>query len=124
MNSRGFTLLEALVAMAILGIALAGLVPSFQSFMDANSLSEQRSNAVAAAQEVMEGLRQLDPSGLPSTGTSSVQAVTIGNHEYEVVANYCVETSYCSSAARHIVLEVSFAGKTVYTVESVFTRLQ
>jgi len=124
MNCRGFTLLEALVAMAILGIALAGLLPSFQSFMDANSLSEQRSNAVAAAQEVMEGLRQLDPSGLPSTGTSSVQAVTIGNHEYEVVANYCVETSYCSSAARHIVLEVSFAGKTVYTVESVFTRLQ
>ena len=124
MNSRGFTLLEALVAMAILGIALAGLVPSFQSFMDANSLSEQRSNAVAAAQEVMEGLRQLDPSGLPSTGNSSVQAVTVGNHEYEVVATYCVETSYCSSAARHIVLEVSFAGKTVYTVESVFTRLQ
>jgi prepilin-type N-terminal cleavage/methylation domain-containing protein len=123
MNSRGFTLLEALIAMAILGIVLAGLVPSFQSFMNANSLSEERSNAVAAAQQIMEGLRQVDPSTLPSSGTSAVQAVTIGSHEYEVVANYCVESSYCSSAARQIVLEVNFAGKTVYTVESVYARL-
>lgn len=124
MSERGFTLLEALIALAILGIALAGLVPTFQAFLDANSVSEQRSNAVAAAQQVMETLRRVDPSTLPSSGTSDVQAVTVGQHEYEVVTKFCVESSYCSSAARDIVLEVSFAGKTIYTVESVFTRLQ
>lgn len=124
MSERGFTLLEALIAMAILGIVLAGLVPAFQAFMDANSVSEERSNAVAAAQQVMEILRQEDPSGLPSSGTSSVQTVSVGNHDYEVVATYCSKPSYCSSAARHIIVEVSFAGSAVYQVESVFTRLQ
>lgn len=123
MRSAGFTLLECLVAMALLGIALAGLLPSFQSFMDANSFSEERSNAVAAAQSVMEALRQVDPSTLPNSGTSAVLAVAVGNHEYEVVTTYCGDVSFCSSAARHILLEVSFAGKTIYTVESVFTRL-
>ena len=124
MSERGFTLLEALIAMAILGIALAGLIPTFQSFMDANSFSEERSNAVAAGQEVMEILRQADPSSLPSSGTSAAQAVTVGNHEYEVVATYCRETSYCTSATRHVVVEVSFAGDTIYTLESVFSRIQ
>ncbi len=123
MSSRGFTLLESLIAMALLGIALAGLLPSFQAFMDANSFSEERSNAVAAAQSVMEALRQVDPSTLPASGTSAVLAVTVGDHEYEVVTTYCAEASFCSSAARHILLEVSFAGKTIYTVESVFARL-
>jgi prepilin-type N-terminal cleavage/methylation domain-containing protein len=123
-SERGFTLLEALIAMAILGIALAGMIPTFQSFMDANSFSEERSNAVAAGQVVMETLRQAEPSSLPSSGTSSAQAVTVGNHEYEVVATYCQVPSYCTSAARHIVVEVSFAGDTVYTLESVFSRIQ
>lgn len=124
MNDRGFTLLEALVAMAILGAALAGMIPAFQTFLDANSLSEQRSNAVAAAQQVMETLRQVDPATLPASGTSDVATVTVGLHEYEVVATYCAEPSHCSSAARHVILEVSLAGQTVYTVESVFARLR
>jgi general secretion pathway protein I len=122
-SERGFTLLEALIAMAILGIALAGLVPSFQAFMDANSLSEERSNAVAAAQEVMEGLRRADPASLPTSGTSAAQVVTVGAHEYEIFASYCIESSWCSTAARHVIVEVHFGGQRVYTVESVFTRL-
>jgi general secretion pathway protein I len=123
-DARGFTLLEALVALAILGIALAGLLPAFQTFLDANSVSEERSNAVAAAQQVMELLRQQDPSSLPSSGTSTVETIQVGDHEYEVVATYCAEADYCSTAARHIVLEVSFAGNAVYQVETVFTQLR
>lgn len=123
-DARGFTLLEALVALAIMGIALAGLVPAFQAFLDANSASEERSNAVAAAQQVMEMLRQQDPASLPSSGTSAVETIQVGDHEYEVVATYCAQTTYCSSAARHILLEVSFAGNAVYEVETVFTQLR
>jgi type II secretion system protein I len=124
LSQRGFTLLEALVALAILGIVLAGLLPAFQAFMDANSVSEERSNAVAAAQRVMETLRQEDPASLPSSGTSTVQAIVVGDHEYEVVATYCSNPTYCSTAARHILLEVSFAGNAVYEIETVFTRLR
>jgi prepilin-type N-terminal cleavage/methylation domain-containing protein len=123
MNSKGFTLLEALVSLGILGVTLAAILPAFQALMDANSLSEERSNALAAAQEVMEGLRHEDPASLPSSGSSAVQAVTVGAHEYEVVTHYCRDTTYCGADSRHIVVEVSFAGKDVYEIETVFTRL-
>lgn len=123
MNEKGFTLLEALVSLGILGITLVAMLPAFQSFMDANSLSEERSNALAAAQEVIESLRHKDPASLPSSGSSPVQAVTVGQHEYEILTHYCQESTYCDADSRHIVVEVSFAGKNIYAVETVFTRL-
>jgi prepilin-type N-terminal cleavage/methylation domain-containing protein len=123
MNEKGFTLLEALVSLGILGITLVAMLPAFQSFMDANSVSEERSNAVAAAQVVIESLRHKDPASLPASGSSPVQAVTVGQHEYEILTHYCQNPSYCDADSRHIVVEVSFAGKDVYTVETVFTRL-
>ena len=123
MNSKGFTLLESVISLAILSITLVGMLPAFQTFMDANTLSEERSNALAAAQEVMETLRHKDPSSLPSSGSSAIEAVQVGSHEYEVVTHFCQNSSYCGSDIRHITVEVSFAGKSVYTIETVFTRL-
>jgi type II secretion system protein I len=123
MKDKGFTLLEALIALGILSVALVALIPAFQAFLDANSVSEERSNALAAAQQVIEGLRHEDPASLPSSGSSAIQAVTVGHHEYEVVAHYCQDSAYCGSDSRHIVVEVDFAGKNVYTIETVFTRL-
>ena len=123
MSQRGFTLLESTIALAILSIALVAMIPGFQTFMDANSLSEERSNALAAAQRTLEVLRYKDPSTLPTSGNDGIQAVTVGNHQYEVVTHYCQNASYCGSASRHIVVEVAYGGKNVYTVETVFTQL-
>jgi len=123
MKDSGFTLIEALVALAILGIAMVSVLPAFQTYVDANKLSEEHSNALAAGQTVMEALRQVRPSTLPSSGSSATQTVHAGDHDYEVVAHYCRETAYCSSTSRHIVLEVSFAGETIYELETVYTRL-
>jgi prepilin-type N-terminal cleavage/methylation domain-containing protein len=123
MNDKGFTLIESLVALAILGITLAALVPAFQSFLDANSVSEQRSNALAAGQQAMEALRHVDPASLPTSGSSSPQIVTVGEHEFEVVTTYCLDSSYCGTGTRHITMDVAFAGKDIYTLETVFTRL-
>ena len=123
MNSKGFTLLESVISLGILSITLVGMLPAFQTFMDANSLSEERSNALAAGQEVIEALRHKDPSSLASSGSSPIEAVQVGSHEYEVVTHYCLNSSYCGSDIRHITVEVSFAGKIVYTIETVFTRL-
>jgi prepilin-type N-terminal cleavage/methylation domain-containing protein len=123
MNARGFTLLESVIALGILSVTLMAMLPAMQTFMDANTLSEERSDALAAAQEVMEALRHRDPASLPSSGSAAVQAVQVGAHEYEVVTHYCQNGSYCGTDTRHITVEVSFAGKSVYTIETVFTRL-
>jgi general secretion pathway protein I len=122
-NDSGFTLIEALVALAILGIAMVGVLPAFQTYKDANTLSEEHSNALAAGQTVMEALRQVQPASLPTSGSSTTQTVSAGEHDYEVVAHYCRESLYCTATSRHIVVEVSFAGETIYELETVYTRL-
>jgi len=124
MNQRGFTLVESLIALALLSVTLVALIPTFQNFMDANTVSEERSNALAAAQEKIETLRHIDPASLPSSGSSGVEAIQVGEHEFEVETHYCRQSAYCGSASRHILVEVSFAGKQVYAIETVFTRLQ
>ena len=75
MNQKGFTLTESLLALAILGIAMVGILPTFLTYMDSNTLSEERTQAVGAAQRVMETLRHLEPKNLPSTGSDPVEIV-------------------------------------------------
>jgi len=124
MAARGFSLVEALVGMAILGVALVGVLPSFVTALDANTISEERSDAVAAAQQVMEELRQTDPADLPDSGVSDVRLITVGSREYEALTRYCTEPDYCSAGSRHLVVEISFGGRTVYSVATVYTKLQ
>jgi prepilin-type N-terminal cleavage/methylation domain-containing protein len=124
MNEKGFSLVESLCAMGILSIALLGVVPTFHVLMQVDTLSEERSNAVAAAQQVMEGLRQQLPSSLPTSGASAIQNVSVGKRVYAVRALYCTKASYCTADTRHLVLEVSYGGRNVYIVETVYTRLQ
>ena len=123
MNEHGFTLLESLVAVAILGIVLAAIAPTFFTFMDVNTLTEERSGALAAAQETMEQLRQLDPTTLPDTGSSPLQVVTVGQRDFEVLTHFCTANQFCGDDSRHLLIEVSYGGRTVYSVESVFTAL-
>lgn len=123
-EARGFTIVECLIAMSILGIVMAGLLPGFIDFMDANSISESRSDAVAAAQFTLESLRREDPSGWPTSGSSAPDVIAINNREFEVVRSFCRSNEYCGAASRHVVIEVSFGGEVLYSVETVYTRLQ
>ena len=123
MSEKGFTLFEALVAIAILGILLAGIAPTFFTYLDANDLSEERTGALAAAQEAMEQLRQLDPAGMPQSGTSPMQVVSVGDRDYEVQTLFCTSSQFCNDDSRHLLIEVSYGGRTIYSVESVFTAL-
>jgi len=124
MDSRGFTLIESLLAIAILGIALAGIMPAFLTFLDANTLSEERSDAVAAAQFVMERMRQQNPGTMPTTGASALELIAVGEREFEVQGFYCTDNAYCNTDSRHVVLEVNYGGQSVYSLETVFTKLR
>lgn len=124
MNARGFTLTEGLVALAIMGVVFAGVVPLFFNYMDVTTRNEARSGAIAAAQQQIEAVRQDDPSLLPATGASSPVVVDVNDREYEVVTRYCLIASFCSTNSRHVTIEVSYAGRVVYATESVFTKLR
>jgi type II secretory pathway pseudopilin PulG len=117
-------MIEALVSLAILGIALAGIVPGFFLYTRTNALSEVRSGSVAAAQRVFEALRAEDPSDLPTSGSSAAQIIPVGKYEFQVVTRYCVITPYCGPGNRHVVIDVSYGGRQVFSVESVLTQLR
>lgn len=123
-NSKGFTVVEALLAVALLGIVLTGVLPGFLTFLDSNTFSESASDAVAAGQVMLERLRLQDPSALPTSGKTSPEVVLVGNREYEVTNTYCLVSSYCGTDSRHVRVEVNYGGDTLFVVESVFTRLQ
>ena len=124
MNEKGFTVIETLLAILLLGVVLTGIVPGFLTFLDTNTSSEESSDAVAAAQFVLERLRLEDPSTLPSSGSSKPEIVDVGGHEYEVVNHYCTVKEFCGTDSRHIRVEVFYGGESLFEIESVYTRLQ
>lgn len=123
-RDSGFTLTEALLAVSIMGIVLAAILPTFLTYSDANTLSEERSGAVAAAQQTMESWRQVDPTTMPSSGTAPVEVVSIGGRDYEVLVRFCSDPGLCDVDTRHILLEVRYGGRLTYTLETVYTRLR
>jgi prepilin-type N-terminal cleavage/methylation domain-containing protein len=124
-SSRGATLVESLVALAILGIATAGILPAFTQQLHANHRSEIRSAAIIAAQQSMEALRMLDPeTEIASGGSSAPRLVTVGGLEFEVVTHYCERDEFCDTNSRHIRIEVWFQDQVAYDVETVYTQLK
>lgn len=124
MSERGFSLLEGMVALAILGVVLAGIVPAFFNFMDANTRNERRTGAIAAAQERMETVRGEDPQSMPSSGSAGPIFIDVDGLEFEVLTTYCAVPAYCNTDTRHVTIEVSFGGQKLYQTETVYTRLR
>ncbi len=110
--------------MAVLGIALAAIVPSFFTYLDVNTANEARSGALSVAQEALEATRQLDPTTLPSSGETTATALSFDGREYEIRTIYCPTNEFCNADSRHIVIEVSYGGQALYLTESVFTKLR
>ena len=124
MNERGFSFIELLLAVALVGTVILGVVPAFLACKDANTRNEIRSTAAAVAQRAMEAQRRLDPSTLPTSGSTPIRVVREGERDYEFVVHYCVEPAWCDLDTRHLMVEVSFGPRTVLVVESVFTKLR
>lgn len=123
-RQEGFTLFEVLVSVALLAILMAVMAPAFLSQVRFNTLSEQRTEAMAAAQQVLDGLRRQDPSAMRTSGSDPATNIIIGSRTYRVVASYCETSSYCTSNnSRHIRIRVTRNGKELYDVQTVYTKL-
>jgi prepilin-type N-terminal cleavage/methylation domain-containing protein len=74
-RTSGFSLVEVLVATAILSVALAALAPLFAMATDANARAKATTFASVLASEKLEQLRGLtwgfDPLGLPLSDTTT-----------------------------------------------------
>jgi type II secretory pathway pseudopilin PulG len=117
------TLVEALIALAIAGVAIVAILPAFMKQVQANTLSEERTGAITAVEQRLEALRLADPASLPTSGATAPQNVTVGTRRYQVVTRYCVRPQYCDAGSRHVVVEAYWQGRKVYDAETVFTQL-
>ena len=124
LNERGFTLVESLVALAVLSMVVVGVLGAFSVHSLANTASERRMEATNAAEQVIEFLRLDDPELMPSTGTVGPQLVTLNRRGYEVYTQFCTRAEYCTDTSRHLLIEVFLDGRRVYDVETIFTQMR
>lgn len=119
-----FSLIEALVALAILAILLAFVIPSFVGFLQSNTDNEIRNQAAIVAQQQMDFWRQqakgATGASIPISGTSPTQTVTQGGRSYSVVTVFCPDASQCSSDKRQLRVEVRLGTRQVYSLEAVY----
>ena len=123
MKNDGLSIIEAVMAIAILAIALASIVPAMTSYTSINSKQEVRTGAAIAAQQALDNLRQKKFDAWPESG--STQEIGADTNTYEVKMSYCAKgTSDChtTDTARHVRLEVGHNDKLVYEVQTVYTR--
>ena len=125
-SERGLSLVETLVALALLaGLAMA-VMPAFISQMDANTRNEQRADAIGLALERLEELRFEGPSSMPTSGSESRFASTAGR-DYEIRTYYCRDLTFCPPTqvgVRHLTIEVWLDGRELYDVATVYTELR
>jgi prepilin-type N-terminal cleavage/methylation domain-containing protein len=122
-RQEGFSLIESLVALAILAIVMGSLIPGFVYYSRTNTGMETRMEAVAAAQQVLDERRTVNPASMPSSG-STTRNVTIGNRTFTTRIRYCLQSSYCGANTRHITVEVEYNGSQVYRTQTVYTQLK
>ena len=88
-HSRGFTLIELMVSIFVLGILTAMAVPSFVSLMNRNRLSSQSNELLAAIQYArIEAIRtnaKVTFCGASTATVSAVSGCTNGTPSYWVV---------------------------------------
>jgi prepilin-type N-terminal cleavage/methylation domain-containing protein len=126
-KQRGFSMIEVLVSFGIFGIAALGVAKSFGTNLTQNSLSEKRTGAVEAVQQILEQIRVQNVSTLPSGGTETITNVTLGPRVYEVRTKYCAAPNdvYCiSSNVRFIEAKAILNGRTMYETSTVYAELR
>ena len=124
MNQKGFTLIEVMVSLGIYSIVLSGLIPSFVSYSKFITRSQIKTEAITAAQQVLDELRVSDIQSLPVSGNDDPETIVENKRTYKVVASYCENQEFCSHLARHIVVRVFYFDKQIIKLQTVYTQLR
>ncbi|MCB0360519.1 MAG: type II secretion system protein [Bdellovibrionales bacterium] len=124
-SQSGFTMIEVLFALAIFAIVLAGMPNFFLAQLQLSSRSQIRTEAISVAKQELDVLRLTNPATMPTSGSVGPTTISLHDRNYEVTTYYCENATYCASnTSRHIRVEVTYGGESIYDVQTVYTKLQ
>lgn len=90
-RKKGFTLLEVLVCLGVIGILFLPLLTFFSGSMEINVASKEKQRAINVAQEVMEEMRSYD--NISSMNASSTLKRTEANFTTAVTDNELIDST-------------------------------
>lgn len=114
------------MAVAMMAIILAGILPAYMRYSQINTDREFRTLAAAVAQQEMERLRRQEFSQWPGP-SENVWTVSMAGRTFEVTVDHAAYTGPLSgevSGAREVELTVRHSGRIMYEVGTVYTLFQ
>ncbi|ALW90092.1 hypothetical protein AUC44_15315 [Deinococcus actinosclerus] len=127
-GTQAFTLIEVLVALAILGIVMSTVMSALLANTSANARVNRKAEAVRISEEYMERYRQQsDYKTLQATDLENT--VVRGGQTYKVMTDFCpldlandIKTAMpCTASSVYIRVEVSNDGKLLQRTETYYT---
>jgi Tfp pilus assembly protein PilV len=130
-SQKGLTLIEAIIATLFFGVTVSVVLPGFMNFQTSTLRNEGELGAVAVSQQILDELRRVEVTSLPSSGTTttlpsgaSTTKLYLGK-EYSAAISYCPRIpTDCDANTRQIQVQVSLHGKPIYTVETLFAKFE
>ncbi|TDE84806.1 prepilin-type N-terminal cleavage/methylation domain-containing protein [Deinococcus sp. S9] len=123
MNRSGFTLMEVLVSLVIVGIIVTVVLASMTSAFNLNQGAERKTEAAFVAQDKIDSLKRLDPAALPLSGRED-SPVSVKGRSYLVRVTYCLTPAYCQNNNRDVGIEVRAGDALLFSGETVMTQVQ
>ena len=105
-GDRGFTLVEAMAALAIVLVAVGAFSSGFVGMTTSNRSSQRRNDAMLLARQQIDLLRQQDIAALPTNGMQTMPVATSNGDNFTVTTDFCptnAPQNFCTTPnQRHI----------------------
>lgn len=121
-NSRGFTLVELLMAMLILTVGLLGLLQSIEIAFQHDARNKLREEAVLLAEEQLNGMKVLGYDLITSNHTFRIdRPIAGGTRSFSVTKSYLEMGGDGGKKSKKLTVAVAWSFRNASTTHTIYT---